>query len=818
MQASQYTGDGNMPSIPSFADLIRYEALITPYTVLLKDGCLMSGIRYYGIDLDTAPEYDRASISMLANNAIKRMGQDYMIHFEVVRVPTMEYPSGRFTETVTKVIDHERQQQFELLGNHFETETYCFLTWQPPLAEKSSVIKRLYNFFISGDTPEKIAQDKQVAAFESVCSEFVNSLSHIFTIEPLREENLLSAISLCVNGQHTSILPDETADLDSLLARDAEVGEPLIYDNKYLSVISIDGFPKESFPCINAALANLPFEYRWSTRYIPLDFREAYERMSKEQKKWAQRKTPMLAQLFDRPSSKVNKDAILQEADVNDALQALNEGSVSFGHYTCAIIIRSENIDELSDMTREAEHMLETVLFKVIIEKRNSMDAFIGSLPGHGYENVRKPLLHSLNLAHMVQLGSMWPGEVECSCPMYPSHSPALIQASSAGGSPFRLHLHFGDVGHTLILGPTGAGKSTLLALIAAQFDRYPNSQIFLFDKGRSMYPLVKAMKRSTFYDLGSEHSPKLCPLSCLETRADLTWAMEYVETLVALNKGEVTPQRRALIESALQTMAKGTASTEERSLGALQVNIQDEHIRNALNIYTLNGSYGQYLDGTTTDITYAHVNAFELEELMNHAPQVVTPTLLYLFHEVEKRLDGRPTLIILDEAWLALSTPLFAAKLKEWLKVLRKANAAVILATQSLVDILNSDISSAVLDSCPTKILLPNPEAKAESMRKLYAEQLRLNDAEINTIAAAIPKQDYFFVNPYGRRLFRLSLGDVSLSFVGAASKDNLKRIDELIAQYGNKWPAEWLRERRLDNWAEYWVKTDMEEVTCGR
>lgn len=807
-----------MPSAPSFASLIRYEAQITPYTILLKDGCLMSGIRYYGIDLDTAPEYDRASVSTLANNAIKKLGRDYMLHWEVVRVPSTEYPSGCFSETVTKVIDHERRRQFEQLGDHFETETYCFITWQPPLTEKSGIMKRLFNIFISGDKTENIAEEQQIAAFESVCGEFINSLSHIFVTEMLKEESLLSALNLCVNGRHSNVYPDETAELDTLLARDAENGVPLIYDNQYLSVISIDGFPKESLPCLFAALANLPFEYRWSTRYIPLDFREAYARMSKEQKKWAQRKTPMLAQLFDRPTSKINKDALVQEAEVNEALQALNESSVSFGHYTSAIVIRLEDITLLDAMSRETIRVIENILFSARVERRNALDAFIGSFPGHGYENIRKPLLHSLNLAHMIQLGSMWPGETECPCPMYPPHSPALIQASSAGGSPFRLHLHFGDVGHTLILGPTGSGKSTLLATIAAQINRYPNSQIFLFDKGRSMNPLVKAMKASTFYNLGAENSPKLCPLASLETRADLTWAMEFVETLVTLNKGEITPARRAIIESALQTMAKGTTSADERSLGALQVNIQDDHIRDALNIYTLNGAYGQYLDGTQTEIEYSRVNAFELEELMNHAPQVVTPTLLYLFHEVEKSLDGRPTLIILDEAWLALSTPLFAAKLKEWLKVLRKANAAVVLATQSLVDILNSDISSAVLDSCPTKILLPNPEAQAESMKKLYSEQLRLNDAEINTIASAIRKKDYFFINPYGRRLFRLLLGDVTLSFVGSSDKDDLKRIDELISRYGHSWPVIWLKERRLDAWVEYWEKIDAENIQCTK
>ena len=178
-----------MSSAPSFANLIRYEALITPHTILLKDGCLMSGFKYSGIDLDTTPEYDRAAVAALANNAIKRLGHDYMLHFEVVRVPTTAYPSGSFSETVTKIIDHERRQQFERLGNHYETETYCFVTWQPPLAEQSSLAKRLYDIFISGDQSGNIVQEKQVADFETVCSEFMSSLSLIFTIEPLRMRN-----------------------------------------------------------------------------------------------------------------------------------------------------------------------------------------------------------------------------------------------------------------------------------------------------------------------------------------------------------------------------------------------------------------------------------------------------------------------------------------------------------------------------------------------------------------------------------------------------------------------------------------------------
>lgn len=194
----------------------------------------------------------------------------------------------------------------------------------------------------------------------------------------------------------------------------------------------------------------------------------------------------------------------------------------------------------------------------------------------------------------------------------------------------------------------------------------------------------------------------------------------------------------------------------------------------------------------------------------MRRGEKVTTPTLLYLFHEIEKRLDGRPTLIIIDEAWLVMANKLFAQQLTEWLKVLRKANAAVVLATQNLTDVTNSGISSVIIDSCPTKILLPNPEAKSEAMKKLYHDQLRITETEIDTIAAAVQKQDYFYVSPLGRRLFSLSLGPVQLAFVGSAGKEDIRRIKALKQQRGKEWPFYWLQEKGLSKWADYWSELE--------
>jgi type IV secretion system protein VirB4 len=152
----------------------------------------------------------------------------------------------------------------------------------------------------------------------------------------------------------------------------------------------------------------------------------------------------------------------------------------------------------------------------------------------------------------------------------------------------------------------------------------------------------------------------------------------------------------------------------------------------------------------------------------------------------------------------------MFRDKIREWLKVMRKANCAILLATQSISDIFNSPIRDVLLESCPTKILLPNPEAKNDASRKMY-EVMGLNPRQIDIIAVAIPKRHYYYMSPSGRRLFQLGFGGVTLSFVGVSSKDDLALIDRMVAEYGEDWPAEWLEYRGYADWADYWRRVKL-------
>ncbi|HVN89619.1 MAG TPA: hypothetical protein VMT61_07390 [Candidatus Binataceae bacterium] len=201
---------------------------------------------------------------------------------------------------------------------------------------------------------------------------------------------------------------------------------------------------------------------------------------------------------------------------------------------------------------------------------------------------------------------------------------------------------------------------------------------------------------------------------------------------------------------------------------------MQDSALRDGLNAFTLAGPLGRFLDADQ-DVTLAgSFVTFELETLMAMGPKVVVPVLTYLFHRIDQRLDGRPTLIVLDEAWVMLANSVFGAKIEEWLRTLRKKNAAVVLATQSLAELANSPHRDVILESCPTKLYLPNPEATNAVSRDLY-RRLGLSDRQTEIVAAATPKRHYYYVSPLGRRLFQFALGPAALAFIGAGSKDDV-------------------------------------------
>jgi type IV secretion system protein VirB4 len=253
---------------------------------------------------------------------------------------------------------------------------------------------------------------------------------------------------------------------------------------------------------------------------------------------------------------------------------------------------------------------------------------------------------------------------------------------------------------------------------------------------------------------------------------------MAWIDTILALNDVATTPAQRNEIGNAILSMHQSGAKT----LSEFSVTIQDEAIRDAIQQYTVDGSMGHLLDAEEDGLSLSDFTVFEIEELMALGEKYALPTLLYLFRRIERQLTGQPAAILLDEAWLMLGHPAFRAKIREWLKVMRKANCLVLMATQSLSDAAQSGILDVIVESTATKIFLPNVYARDEDTASLY-RRMGLNARQIEILATAIPKRQYYYVSEQGRRLYDLAIGPLAMAFVGATDKESVQAIQALEA-----------------------------------
>ncbi|AEI04566.1 conjugal transfer protein TrbE (plasmid) [Afipia carboxidovorans OM5] len=790
---------------PSFTDLLPYAGLVAPGIILLKDGSLMAGWYFAGPDSESSTDVERNEVSRLINAVLSRLGSGWMIQVEAVRVPARAYPARsdcHFPDAVTRAIDDERRRRFEAESGHFESQHAMILTYRPPERRKSGLARYVYSDDESRSTS---FADTTLAFFQTSIREVEQYLANVLSVRRMqtqevadegsvrraRYDELFQFIRFSITGENHPIrLPEIPMYLDFLVTAEFHHGLSPVVDDRYLAVVGIDGFPAESWPGILNGLDLMPLTYRWSSRFMFLDDQEARARLERTRKKWQQKVRPFFDQLFQTQSRALDQDAMLMVAETEDAIGQASSGLVAYGYYTTVIVLFDTDERRLRDKAEAVRRLVQAEGFGARIETLNATEAYLGSLPGNWYTNIREPLISTRNLADLIPLNAVWSGSQTAPCPFYPPNSPPLMQVAS-GSTPFRMNLHVDDVGHTLVFGPTGSGKSTLLALIAAQFRRYAGAQLFCFDKGRSMFPLTIAAG-GDHYDVGGGEGLSFCPLAELKDDSDRAWAAEWIETLVALQGVKITPDHRNAITHQIALMA----AARGRSISDFVSGVQFREIKDALHPYTVDGPMGHLLDAEQDGLLMSDFQTFEIETLMNMGERNLVPVLLYLFRRIEKRLTGAPSLIILDEAWLMLGHPTFRDKIREWLKVLRKANCAVLLATQSISDAERSGIIDVLKESCPTKICLPNGAARETGTRDFY-ERIGFNERQIEIVATAIPKREYYVASPVGRRLFDMALGPITLSFVGATGKDDLTRIAELRQQHGADWPARWLQAR---------------------
>ncbi|MBR3192741.1 conjugal transfer protein TrbE [Bosea sp. (in: a-proteobacteria)] len=784
------------------ADFLPWAALVGEGAVLNKDGSFQRTARFRGPDLDSATPAELVATTARLNNALRRLGSGWAIFVEAQRAPALAYPDSDFPDPASALVDMERREQFREEGAHFESRYYLTLAWMPPAEDAARAEGWLYE----GRSGSGVDPWELLKGFIDRSDRVLNLVEgFVPEVRWLDDAETLTYLHSTISTRRQRVrVPETPIHLDALLADEPLTGglEPKLGDH-HLRTLTIIGFPSVTFPGLLDELNGQAFEYRWATRAIMLDKTDATKLLTKIRRQWFAKRKSVAAILKEvmtnEASVLMDSDASNKAADADTALQELGADYAGLALVTASVTVWDRDPAVAAEKLRLVEKVIQGRDFTCLAEGMNAIEAWLGSLPGHVYANVRQPPVSTLNLAHLIPLSAVWAG------PERDEHfgQPPLLYARTEGSTPFRFSLHVGDVGHEIIVGPTGAGKSVLLALIAMQFRRYPDSQIFAFDFGGSIRAAALAMG-GDWQDLGgslsdeSETGVQLQPLARIDDPAERTWASEWLAAILAREGVTIDPQAKEHIWSALGSLA--SAPVAERTLTGLAVLLQSQQLKQALAPYCVGGPWGRLLDGETERLGDARVQAFETEGLVGAGSAAAV--LAYLFHRIEGRLDGSPTLIIIDEGWLVLDSPEFAAQLREWLKTLRKKNASVVFATQSLADIETSAIAPAIIESCPTRIFLPNERAAEPQITAVY-RRFGLNDRQIEIIARATPKRDYYCQSARGNRLFELGLGDVALAFTAASSKTDQRLIAELTDRHGRAgFAAAWLRERGV-GWA---------------
>ena len=785
----------------SLADFLPWVALVGPGVVLNKDGSFQRTARFRGPDLDSATLAELVAVTSRLNNALRRLGSGWAVFVEAQRIPAQAYPHSNFPDPVSALVDMERREQFREEGAHFESGYYLTLLWMPPPEDAARAESWLYE----GKAATGVDPNELVKSFVDRTDRVLHLVEGFMPDAGWLDDRatltyLHSTVSTKI--QHVRV-PETPVYLDALLTDEPLTGglEPKL-GQAHLRTLTVVGFPSSTFPGLLDELNRQAFPYRWSTRAIMLDKTDATKLLAKIRRQWFAKRKSVAAILKEvmtnEQSVLMDSDASNKAADADMALQELGADHAGIAYVTATVTVWDRDPALAAEKLRLVEKVIQGRDFTCTIEGMNAIEAWLGSLPGHVYANVRQPPISTLNLAHLIPLSAVWAGAERDE---HFGDAP-LLYGKTEGSTPFRLSLHVGDVGHSLIVGPTGAGKSVLLALMALQFRRYPGSQIFAFDFGGSIRAAALGMG-GDWQDLGGALSADeddntavaLQPLARIDNPGERAWAAEWLAAMFAGEGVHVDPAAKEHLWSALTSLA--SAPPPERTLTGLAVLLQSQELKQALSPYLVGGPWGRLLDAEQERLGEAPVQAFETEGLIGASSAAAV--LAYLFHRIEGRLDGSPTMIIIDEGWLVLDSPAFAAQLREWLKTLRKKNASVIFATQSLADIETSAIAPTIIESCPTRIFLPNERAAEPQIAKVY-ERFGLNDRQIEILSRATPKRDYYCQSRRGNRLFELGLGEVALAFSAASSKSDQLRIAELVAAHGRDgFAAAWLRHRSL-------------------
>lgn len=832
------------------ADIVPWRSVMAPGVLMHKDRLhsLQRSYAVRGPDVVGLDPSVQGALMMQANNGLKRLGGRWMFQSEAQRMRVHSVPAvPDDVPPLVRLLD--QAYRTHLLADPGVRETLYFhtLTWTPPAAS-ASVWER---FFRRGpgatwQNPDPTAAS--ILTFVEEADMLMDLLKGVLAdCEPLSTEDTLTYLHTCVSDDWRRIrLPGSLVDIDYYLcdrALDPSGWYPQLGD-WHLRTCSLKAYPRESMVGMLRALEAQPFDFRWCTRWLGLEKHVQQGILRKAQRAWVHEEKGLADRLSENVTHEgtrvINRDATNKAEEVDIARQEIGADVVAYGEFASTVTVWDTDPARADEKRRIVMQIFAAHDIGSVEEGVHQEAAWRSSLPGDRLNNVNSTHHSTLTLAHLTPgLTAAWRGPRRDA---YMQGGP-WFYAKTDGNTLFRTVNHFyddrsgdfQDLGHLLLLGATGSGKSTLAQWLRLMWHQYtdacPQSKVFDIKRHARLLTLLLG---GQWMDLGSP-SMRLQPLRHVDDRARFSVILEW---LVALCEGAgvqnlLLAQRYlsgGLTKLALRAPALRTFTTllgiftepppgQHSAFNRNRVKVGGDgvahldttltelddvqmKVRYVLQRYAAGGDYQGIFDGTVEDFDDNPMHTFELDDLLGK-PRLLVPVMSYVLREVEHQMStDRKMLLLFDDAAIPLEVPRIRHDAKEWLRTARKLGVSVGFATHSLDDLfgkespIGEEMASILLESCPVRFYLPNPEASKPSIRAIY-RKLGLEDPAIDTIARMRPRRDvYYELRELGERPLALHFPRVILDCIARNTAEDHRLIDEILQKEGREgFPTAWMR-----------------------
>lgn len=762
-------------------DALPYKRLFENGLILTKEGQLLKVWRVMYPDASVDPvRADHISdevSSYFQKNSPNQMSEKIAFWFVCARVPMVIEQSANKTgllymSLADKEIEEHRQKVMLSSGKTMKNVCYCCCSVSVLFNEISGEITN--DSLVSANDRFRIFE----GLFKRLGSGIFNALS-IGADDPFDDVfNFLKYV--CSSGHFYSYkCPNPNSiigDFSDILSDCyIEKGKPMKMGDEYVQILTINDFPNETKADILLALQCLPFEFKWVTRWIPFDNHTSQEIAKKKKTGFIRSQKSIRTLNYEMTSGmqsqNIDTQARVDTENIEDLLEEL-ANTETIGYLTSTVMISDLSLENLQKKIMKLDAVIKNAKFSYVCESEfQNYPAWKSTLVGDTISNRKKLLVKASNFSHIVPFTDVYRGfERNENMGRLTGIYHPLMYGRLFTGELFNFNLNEpkSQLGHFLIVGSTGGGKSTLIALIASQFARYRNSRVVLFDKDMSFANICKR-NDGDIYIPGSTESPLFfSPLARIHEKPQE--AVDWIESVVAASGSEVKPETSSDLMEIAQNWGNSFPTVEEFAHRLEGLNSKSQALmplKKVIDNPVLNSLFCGDKDGFTYK-SFGKKTMIEMSELMHLDSQTGNvasiPALHFIFSRLDEMFDkdpSKPTLLILDEAWLFLQHPVFRKKITEWLNTLRKKNVFVGFAVLHITDIDNPELFKT---SCPTQIFLANPELKNDpSMQKLYAD-FGLTPSEIKLIQDGSQPKDYFIKQRQGGSMVDFELDDFQL------------------------------------------------------